>query len=210
MFPEGATLRETQCGAPEQVRTFTAESFRTPREWIYFCIEFDLEICNRCHRRARKRGDGEAEWQCRDCEPQFHPALIEVLATRRNVATTCHLCQAEIAIRDGWISEDCRRIYCSAHLKPLTKDDRFRLARRYLRARLRPRDAAGPAPGTSRADRLTEPMHRLAEHYDAVDCESCAFNAVGIYDGDRLIEIDRGARSCDCAPDTLNCANLEI
>ncbi len=192
---------ETKC------RTFAAESFRTPREWIYFCVEYDLEICAGCHQRARRRESADpGGWSCGACVPQYHPALIEALALRENVATECDLCQASISIRDGWISEDCQRIYCASHLKPLTKEDRFKLTRRYLRARLQPESSAGRGPESC----LTSPMNRLTEHYDRVDCESCEFNAMGIYDGERLVEIDRGGRSCDCAPDTLNCANMHV
>ena len=180
---------------------FKAENFRTSREWIYFCVEFDLDLCHGCHTRARKRpGERPSPWYCDSCEPQFHPDLLHALESRENVKTRCDLCHKRVPIKSCWISEDCRRLYCASHLKPLRKADRFRLARRYLKVRYR--------AGGDRT-RLETSLGRLASHAHGVDCESCAFNTRGIYDGNRLVEVDRGTRRCDSTPDTLNCGGIE-
>lgn len=181
---------------------FRSDEFRTRKEWIYFCLEYDLQICDGCFGRARRRESGvtrRSPWFCDLCHPPVHSDLLHALRTRENVRTHCHLCGLETSIRDCWISEDCMRVYCSRHLKPLRKSDRYRLTQRYLKRKVTvPREAT-----------LHEPIDRLRDHLQSVDCANCSFNATAIYDGNRLVEIDAGHRSCDCAPDTLNCAGIE-
>ena len=182
-----------------EAKIFSAEKFRHQRDWLYFCFEYDLAVCEGCQNRAIRRKDSPTElYFCQGCEPAMHPDLILALRTQKNVTTRCGLCHESVALKDCWISEDCRRLYCAEHLQPLKQVDRFQLARHYLQARVR---------GERRAQ---DSLRQLERHSLRVDCGSCSFNALGVYDGDRLVEIDRTARACDCAPDTLNCADIDL
>ena len=103
-------------GTTEKV--FRRTSFRNMKEWIYFCLEFDLELCVGCFSNAHKRcGDEFESWYCGDCAPPIHRDLLRAIQQRSNVATHCHLCGDETPLRDSWISEDCQRLYCSKHLE---------------------------------------------------------------------------------------------
>ena len=183
-------------------KVFKEENFRNTRDWIYFCVEFDLQLCQGCHSRARRRpaapADAERAWFCGSCPAPLHPDLMLALETRRNVQTRCELCKSPVSLRDCWISEDCQRLYCREHLEPLRKRDRFRMTRRFLQVRYR-----------SQPREIPRRLQSLARHADEADCDACAFNGQAIYDGDRLLEIDRGPRRCDSAPDTLNCGGIE-
>jgi hypothetical protein len=184
-------------------RVFQRQSFRSVKEWVYFTIEYDLELCDVCHDRARPRTEEKPseEWTCDGCEPGIHPDLWFSLRRRESLKTRCDLCHDEVDLRECWISEDCRRLYCVRHLKPLRGEDRYRQVRRFLGQWFRPR-------GRTRHD-VSDLLIETDRHLRTVDCNRCTFNVRGIYDGDRLVELDREERACCSAPDTLNCAGLE-
>ncbi|MCI0650963.1 MAG: hypothetical protein L0Z55_03675 [Planctomycetes bacterium] len=187
-------------------KLFRAEFFESKRDWLHFAVEFDLELCDGCQRTGRRRPAAEASerspWFCPDCAPPFHPDLIRALRTRANVRTRCMLCQSEVAIGDCWVSEDCQRLYCASHLQPLRALDRMRMAKHLLEAR---------SGADLRGDRLAmeRQISRLDRHLQSVDCSTCSFNGRGIYDGETLLEVDRGEHRCDSAPDAFHCGDLD-
>ncbi|MFQ5654716.1 MAG: hypothetical protein ACE5GW_08300, partial [Planctomycetota bacterium] len=140
----GKDQRSRRKSGTEQ-RVFRAESFFTTKEWVYFCLEYDLEICDGCRARARRRktsapAAGPIPWFCEGCTPPrrrppraMNGELWEAIRSRTNVRGRCELCEQQISFKECWVSDDCRRLYCSRHLRRLATPDRFRLARRHLR-----------------------------------------------------------------------------
>jgi len=116
-------------------RTFESTSFRSMKEWIYFCVEFDLEICRGCHCRARKKAVSASGYRepfhCADCRPAMHPDLWQAITTQSNVTTRCASCDRSVAVKECWISDDCQRLYCAEHVKPLEVESRYRMARQH-------------------------------------------------------------------------------
>lgn len=184
-------------------RVFQEKNFPCRRDWLLFCLEYDLRICDGCRRRAARRPggiQGHRPWHCEECASSVHVDLWESIRSGRDAGTTCGLCEAQVSIRDCWISEDCQRLYCKKHLQPLQPRDRFRLTARYLRQ--------GGAPATVDREDLLERVHAIREHVRESACDRCPFNGRGIYHHGDLVEVERGEGKCDCAPDTLNCAGL--
>lgn len=159
------------------VRLFYRERFRTTKEWIYFCLEFGLQLCDGCFAVARK-GPSDEPWQCGDCRPQLHPDLVAALRLGENVMTSCDLCAEEVALRDCWISDDCQRLYCASHLEPLRTPGRVLVC-----------SNSGAQTRTGRwirRETSQRPMPRLRARR-GVSRVSCR----AIYDGDRILELDR-------------------
>ena len=178
-------------------KVFRRDNFATQREWLYFCLEFDLQICVGCQHCARRRPPhGSQDWYCDDCPPAVHRDLWESIRSGRDVGTVCGVCGETVRIRDCWISEDCQRLYCEKHLEPIRAADRFRFTRRYL-------ERGGDN------ERLFARVRALKGHLRSANCSGCSFNGRAIYREGRILEIDRGGRSCDCAPDALNCAGID-
>lgn len=182
-------------------KVFSRERFSTQKEWLYFALEYDLEICWGCRAQARRRPPPSSKpleaWYCPSCPDPVHGALWEAIRTGRDTEVTCELCADSVPLRNCWISDDCLRLYCAHHLEPLRIRDRLRFTVDFLRS-----ERGGEKIDAPRSD-------RLKAHLERADCGSCAFNGRGIYAGDRLVEVDRGDRRCDCAPDALNCAGIE-
>ncbi|MGE3166428.1 MAG: hypothetical protein AB7O52_16115 [Planctomycetota bacterium] len=163
-------------------RVFRCESFPSKKDWVYFCLEFDLEICDGCFGRARRRrGDGHGPWFCSGCEPPLHTDLMLAIRTRSNVKSTCDYCGKETELKSAWISEDCARLYCSEHLEPVRAADIDRVVREETRTPL-------PAPRWV----IRESTRRISARRNGVSPPSPSYRA--IYDGDRVIELDRGFR----------------
>lgn len=148
-------------------RVFEASQFKTTKDWIYFCLEFDLAVCCGCRSKASRRSEPEsrADWYCDSCEPAIHPDLWRVIQTRQNVRTHCDLCGEETDVKDCWISDDCRRLYCASHLEPLRVEDRYRMARQYLQRWFGPR-MGGRRVGVERNSRIGRPAETVAEAAD--------------------------------------------
>lgn len=164
-------------------RTFKSENFRSKKEWIYFCLEFDLELCDGCCSRARKRRPeaSETSWYCSSCKPSLHPDLLQAIRTRSNVSTSCDLCGKETDLRDCWISEDCERVYCSAHLEPVRAVDHDRIEPETV-----------TASRTSARWTVRESSRRVSARINGASPPRHSIRA--IYDGDRVIELDHEYR----------------
>lgn len=163
-------------------RVFRCESFSSKKDWVYFCLEFDLEICDGCFVRARRRRpEAKTPWFCSECEPPLHEDLLLAIRTRTNVTTTCHHCGKETELKNAWISEDCTRLYCSDHLEPIRAADAQRIAVEESRAER-------PAPRWI----VRESTRRISARRNGVSPPCPSYRA--IYDGDRVIELDRGMR----------------
>ncbi|HIA28614.1 MAG TPA: hypothetical protein EYN79_10985 [Planctomycetes bacterium] len=192
----------------QQKTIFQVESFKSPKQWIYFCVEFDLEVCVRCHRQARKKEPGQrsAPWRCQRCDHPasdalpIHDALWQLVDSRVATRLSCDLCGEQVSIRDCWVSDDCQRLYCSRHLRRVETADRLRLVHRHLS---RWSGGRNGVPTTENSWR-----EQVESHFKSSPCFSCGFNSRAVYDGDRLVEIDRDRRRCSSAPDALNCAGV--
>ncbi len=125
-------------------RIFEAQSFATMKEWVYFCVEFDLQVCPGCQCKSRRRPSAEDEyvatWYCQNCKPPIHPDLADVLQQQSDKKTCCDLCGRTVPVKDCWISDDCQRLYCASHLEPVRVEDRYRMARQYLQRWFSPKD----------------------------------------------------------------------
>lgn len=168
-----STLKNTPKRSP---RIFEASNFKTTKDWIYFCLEFDLSVCGGCRCRARKRDSEVTDWFCDSCEPPIHPDLWKVIQSRQNVRTQCDLCGEQVEVKDCWVSDDCRRLYCATHLEPLKVEDRYRMARQYLQRWFGHRGAR--RVGVERRSRIGRPA------------ESGGVNTVTGPGGTRRIAID--------------------
>ena len=192
----------------QQQTVFQVDSFKSPKQWIYFCFEFDLEVCAGCRRQARKKVDSDplTPWQCDRCEQHccdplaVHEAISTVIDTRKATDLHCDLCAEKVSIRDCWVSEDCQRLYCSRHLKRLECRDRVRLTHSHLN---RWSGGRNGSPITANSWR-----QKVDSHFSNSRCTGCEFNTRAVYDGEKLIEIDRDRRLCSSAPDSLNCAGI--
>ncbi|MEM7166847.1 MAG: hypothetical protein AAF581_15395 [Planctomycetota bacterium] len=173
-------------------RIFEQSGFGSTKEWIYFCLEFDLQLCDGCLGRARKRPAAAHSWYCSDCNPVVHPDLIRAVRTRQNVVTTCELCDAQVPVGECWISEDCQRLYCGKHLQPIADADRHS-------DDVAESDTAAAAAATSSAPDLPR-WHVREQGVRPRGPQRGPRRSIpsgvseGIYDGSRLVEFDRCER----------------
>lgn len=185
----------------DSTRIFNHTHFASRKEWIYFCLEFDLQLCDRCMAQSRRRPRSPVStgpvppWICCQCVPPLHPDLAQAVRTRENVTTTCHLCQQSVALEDCWISEDCQRLYCSTHLRPAAWED--------------VQTPAASRPSIHRAGARGAPAAREPARMSRIDPATAGWTQRpwGIYDGPRLIEMDPTelARWRREAPDPVRC-----
>lgn len=199
-------------------REFQVENFSSVRDWVHFCVEFDLKICSCCRGRARISAGAPSEWNCSACEQSpplsplpIHPDLWRTLVTRQPTRSTCPVCQERIPLSDCWISEDARRLYCARHLRPIETRDRLRLVTAALDSigccRENPTDARGDRSGLPLDS--AHARDQLAGHLRGDRCGTCPHNGKAIYQQGRLVEIDGDRRRCTTSPDALNCADID-
>ena len=212
-------------------REFRRESFGCVRDWVHFCVEFDLKLCHGCRRRARIGIGAPKEWNCTECAKApvrtsalpLHPDLWRALVAGEETETDCPVCRKVVPLRRCWISEDARRLYCAEHLRPIETADRLERAGRWLervsrksglpsvgrssRTRTRTRPVAAAPPFS--APVAPESVDRLTTHFASDPCRSCPHNGSAVYDGETLIEVDSCRRRCTTTPDALNCANVD-
>lgn len=167
-------------------KVFERARFGSNKEWIYFCLEYDLQLCDGCLGHARKRETQQATWYCDSCQPVVHPDLIQAVRTKQNILTACDLCAEQVPLSDCWISEDCQRLYCSAHLRPLAEEDRKALC-----PTDEPDEQAAPAAGRWHVRESNSTLDPLLPRRQ-VRTPSPITEA--IYDGSRLVEFDRSQR----------------
>ena len=101
--------------ANADIRVFDADAFANRREWLLFCLEFELELCHACHLRACK-SPGREIWYCATCRPPLHPSLIEALHGHADPTARCRTCHRSIPLPEGYLSADARDFYCRAHV----------------------------------------------------------------------------------------------
>ena len=185
-------------------REFRAESFSCTRDWVHFCVEFDLVICGSCRGRSRLRIGAPDEWRCTACAgatPRaplpIHPDLWRALSRGTETEADCPICRSSVPLRKLWISEDARELYCTDHLKPIETADRLAAARQHL------------SPGRKRDSTVPKTWIDLAHHLRGNRCGRCPFNGRAIYDRGRMVALDRDRKTCTSVPDALNCADLE-
>ena len=185
-------------------REFRAESFPSTRDWVHFCVEFDLVICHCCRSRSRLRIGAPRDWACRECQSArpraplpIHPDLWRALTSGEETAADCPICRTSVPLRKLWISEDARSLYCREHLKPIETTDRLTAARDQLRR---------ATIGSTSADQT---WLQLAQHLRGNRCGRCPFNGRAIYDRGQLVAWERDRTTCTSVPDALNCANLD-
>lgn len=203
-------------------REFRRESFGCVRDWVHFIAEFELRPCGGCRERARIPIGAPADWRCSACTSgsvralPLHPDLWRAIAEGVETRTRCPICRGTVALGDCWVSEDGRRLYCAHHLRPIATPDRLRRARIFLGRSTR----RETSPAFATPARLTEaggdgtrfPLRRLstlAAHFEPDRCARCPHNGRAVYDGDRLVEVDRDRARCTSAPDALNCADID-
>lgn len=99
-----------------KTRVFEKSRFATMRDWFYFCVEYDLEICNGCQQRARKKKeDDETDWRCDECPHSVHHDLWHAIRSGRDTDTTCDECGRVIPLKDARVSADCLTLTCATH-----------------------------------------------------------------------------------------------
>ncbi len=188
-------------------REFRRESFACTRDWVHFCFEFELKPCTRCRSRARIRIGAPEVWECRQCAEgpcavlPLHPDLWDALDTGIETETSCPICRERVPLGHCWISEEARRLYCAAHLRPIETGDRLRRAENFFTKKSSPSERPTLGSGVR--------ILRLAQHLAQNRCGGCPFNGSGIYGADGLVEIDPDRRRCTSVPDSLNCADID-
>ncbi len=192
----------------QQRREFRRESFKSSRDWVHFCAEFDLRICQSCRRRSRIAIGITGRWECRSCVEHgcrdplpLHPDLWKALREGEESTYHCPICREATPLSRAWISEDARRLYCRHHLKPISTADRIEKVSQHLKV--------VSIQDPRQLTKCPERIEKLQEHLSRDRCQRCRFNGSAIYRGRKLVEIDADRRRCISSPDALNCAGID-